>query len=312
LVKKTLYLLLKVTKMLGVAVNRKKNIMPRIARQDGTWDFKVEPQQLNMPDGSKSGVFANVRTDTGKVVGVISPKGYGIIQNADFIGTIRNALQGLGLDDFKETVMATNNGSRIYATYTFDNRVKQLAKVGDKVGLRLRFTNSFDGKLAARGELMGIVLRCLNGMVMEDAEFALQQRHTPKISLEFVQKVIAQSVSSFDASIALFDAMANREVTDEQGIAILSHAPLSEKVRKGIEEIWITPSFIQSRERNLYALYDAVTEYLRDIEAERFEYAAKTNRQALRHLTRALDSATFAQLVVPCVDVVEVPAQEVQ
>lgn len=279
--------------------------MAREAQQSTNWDFKVEPMRLNLPDGTNTSVFANVRTDTNKVVGVISEKGYGLIQNVDFVTTVRSALESLGLTDYAESIVATQGGSRLYATYTFNNRVRSLSKVGDKVGMRLRFANSFDGSVAAMGELMAMVLRCLNGMVLEDAEFALCKRHTPKINLDFVKDVTAKSVQSFEASLALFDAMGERQLTDEQGIAMLSHLPLSNKVREAIGEIWVNPNFAQSKQRTMYALYDAATEYLRDVEGERFEYAQRTNRIILRKLVGALEESTFAMMIKPVVEVDE-------
>jgi hypothetical protein len=276
--------------------------MARPANQSSDWDFNVQPMRLLMPDGSPSNVFANVRTDKNQSIGVISEKGYGLIQNADFISTVRAALDALGLTGYSEDIITTQNGARLYATYTFNNRVRSISNVGDNVGLRLRFANSFDGSLAAIGELMALVLRCLNGMTMEKGEFSLARRHNANINLDFVKEVIGKAVNSFDASLALFDRMANVKVSDEQGITMLKHIPLSEKTREEIQALWVNPNFAQGRERTLYALYDAATEYLRNVESSRFEYSAKTGRVIVRHLAKALDPEHFAAMVMPIVD----------
>lgn len=280
--------------------------MARPTNQSTNWDFRVVPTRLHLPDGTPSSVHANLRTDTNQVIGVVSEKGYGLIQNADFITMVRGMLDALGLTGYTEDIMTTQNGARLYSTYTFNNRVKSLNKVGDQVGLRLRFANSFDGTVAAMGEVMGLVLRCLNGMMLEKGEFALQKRHNPNINLDFVKDVVANAVNGFDASLALFDRLADTSISDENGISILSHIPVSEKVREGVKDIWIRPSFIDSRARNLYSLYDAATEYLRDAETTRFEHANKTNRVILRHLVRALDSVTLGEMLKPVIEIVEV------
>lgn len=273
--------------------------MPRKANQDSNWNFTVVPTQLQLPSGRKTPVFANVRTDTEQVVGVISEKGYGLIQNWDFVSTVRAALESLGLTDYNESILVANDGRRLYATYSFDQRIKTLHKVGDQVGLVLRFANSFDGSLAAKGELMAKILRCLNGMSLEKGEFALQKRHNPKINLDFVKEVTAKAVNDFDRALSVFDALAGVPLTDEQGVNFLKHLNLSGAVREKINGIWITPSFAESRQRNLYTLYDAVTEHLRDLEATRFEQAAKLNRMALRTIVRGLDPVTFGELIKP-------------
>ena len=286
--------------------------MPRKANQSDNWNFIVAPTRLHLPSGKPTPVFANVRTDTDQVVGVVSEKGYGLIQNWDFISTIRTGLTGLGLTDYQENILVANDGRRLYATYHFDNRIRTLHKVGDQVGLVLRFANSFDGSLAAMGELRGKILRCLNGMVMEKGQFALQKRHNPKINLDFVQQVTAKAVNDFDRALSVFDALAGVPVSDEQGVNILKHLALSEAVRERIQAIWITPSFAESRARSLYTLYDAATEHLRDLEGTRFEQAAKLNRMILRAIVKGLDPVHFADLVKPLpvpVDATVVPVE---
>ena len=273
--------------------------MPRKANQSANWNFVVAPTRLHLPNGTPTPVFANVRTDTDQVVGVVSEKGYGLIQNWDFINTIRTGLEGLGLTDYQENILVANDGRRLYATYDFNMRVKTLHKVGDQVALVLRFANSFDGSLAAMGELRAKILRCLNGMTLEKGQFALQKRHNPKINLDFVQQVTAKAVNDFDRALAVFDNLAGIPITDEQGVNILGHLPLSEAVREKIKAIWITPSFAESRARSLYTLYDAATEHLRDLEGSRFEQAAKLNRMVLRGIVKGLDPVILADLVKP-------------
>jgi len=263
--------------------------------------------KLHLPptvDGGKAvNVWANIRTDVNQSVGVVSEKGYGLLQNGEFVTTVREALDGLGLTGYKESILVTQDGRRLYADYTWDNRVRAISKVGDKVGMRLRFANSFDGSLAALGELMALVLRCLNGMMLPDSTFSLYQRHNPKINMDFAKQVIARAVTDFDKSLEVFDKLALRGLSDEQGVNILSNLPLSDKARGEIGEIWVRPSFIESRERTLYALYDACTEYLRDVSRSRFEHAAKVNRLILRRLVSALDDTTFETLTTKIIEV---------
>lgn len=273
--------------------------MPRKASQSDNWNFVVAPTRLHLPSGKPTSVWGNVRTDTEQVVGTTSEKGYGLVQNWDFVSTVRSALSGLGLTDYNENILVANDGKRLYATYSFDQRIKQLSKVGDQVGLVLRFTNSFDGSLAARGELRAKILRCLNGMTLEKGEFALQKRHNPKINLDFVQKVTAAAVNGFDRALAVFDTLAGVPITDEQGVNILKHIPLSDAVRERIQNIWIHPNFPQSRARSLYTLYDAATEHLRDLEGSRFEQATRLNRIVLRQLVKAIDPNHLAEVIKP-------------
>jgi len=290
--------------------------MPRKANQSNEWDFKVVPVRLHLPDGRPSNMIVNAREDTGWVFGQRSEKGYGLIQNADFVSTIRNALTGLGMTDYNESILITGNGARIYATYEFDQRIKTVNKVGDKVGLVLRFADSKDGTLSAMGELMAKILRCLNGCATEKGEFSLYQRHNANINLEFVKTVIANAVENFDAALHMFDRLSEVAVSDEQGVNLIKRLPLSEKARDSIQTIWINPNFAVSRARTLFALYDAATEYLRDISKDRFEHAAKANRQILHRIVSGLDPAKLAELTAKIqaeeAQVIDITASTVQ
>ena len=277
--------------------------MPKKANQSTDWNFVVKPTRMHLPDGTPSSLFANVRVDTKQVLGPISEKGYGLLQNWDFISTVRTALQGLGLNDYQENILVANDGRRLYATYAFDNRIRSLHKVNDQVGLVLRFANSFDGSLSAQAELMAKILRCLNGATVEEGKFALSQRHNAKINLQFVQKVIAAAVNDFDRAIAVFDALAGIAISDEQGIQILKHLNVADTVRAAIQGLWLNPNFAESRQRNLYTLYDSATEFLRDYEKNRFELSAKMNRHILRTLVRGLDPMGLADLLKPVIPV---------
>lgn len=293
--------------------------MPRKAEQSTTWDFKVSPQRLYLPPalgGGPSNVWGNVREDTGQVVGVVSEKGYGLVQNSDFVKTIREALDGLGLTGYTEHLLSAGAvGERFYASFRFSNRVRTIHNVGDQVGMVLRFANSFDGSLAAIAELRAEILRCKNGMTMEKGKFALQRRHTAKISLDFVQEVITAAVNDFDESLQVFGHLGGVNITEEQGMNVIKRLPgFAPRVQEKVAALWLRPNHAQGRERTLYAVYDAVTEHLRDLEATRFEQAAKLNRQALRALVSGLDPDKLAVLVsaLPeeqAAEVVEVEAE---
>ena len=58
--------------------------MARNTLQTADYDFNVERQSLLLPNGSKSRVFAHVRTDTNEELGYGTEQ-YGFVQNADLI-----------------------------------------------------------------------------------------------------------------------------------------------------------------------------------------------------------------------------------
>lgn len=273
--------------------------MPKFVAQDNNWNFVVAPQRLFLEDKTPTRCFANVRLDTREVLGQVSENGYGLVQNFDFISTIRKSLDGLGLVDYKEDILSIAGGKRLMANYDFNNRIKTINKVGDKVGLMLRFFTGFDAKTSATGELFLKELKCLNGMVVPESRFQLQKRHDATFNLDFVKQVTESAVKDFDKGLQIFEKLADISITDEQGANLLGRIGISDAVLKKMRTLWISPNFATSRNRTLYALYDAVSETCRDIESTRVELATRINRMSLHKIASALDPDSFAELVKP-------------
>ena len=281
--------------------------MAQLAKQSDKFDFSVEaaPSFMQLADGSfvKDGFTVNRRMDTMQVLGKVTDR-YGIIQNSDLIQVSEDAFAAKGMTSYKRTTIVTGAGEKMYATYDFKDHVKKL-KVGDEVGLRLTVQNSFDGSLRASFSLGMLRLLCLNGMTTVEREVSMTKKHSSGINVKFITDALDRAINAWDNATIVFDRISDVKLTQEQGKNILANleeqSVLSGKLRENIQSIWDAPRHREDSARNLFNLYNAVTQHLtHDVAGDRFELANRVSGNVLNVFERiSRDSSRFNKLVLP-------------
>lgn len=276
--------------------------MSKQAPQSKNYQFTVSQQAL-IHANKPTGFFGNFREDTGECLGITSEQ-YGIVQNSDLLNAARQALDSRGLSGYDESVVVAGKGERFYASFTFRNR--QLASaVGDVFGYQLTLQNSFDRSLRAAMLLGFLRLTCLNGAATLEKEFGVNRKHSNAISVDFIAKAIDLALAKGQEAMAVFDRMALAAITDEQGQNALKQlelaGALSGTLRQSIETLWLAPRRQEDKARNLYNLYNAVTEHLtHQVKPTRYEYAGKVSNQVLLRLVNASrNPAALGKLILP-------------
>lgn len=280
--------------------------MARPTKQSKIWDFTVESQPLLLPDGSPSGWFGNVRTDTKQVLGATTEH-YGILQNKELLDAAREVLTQRGYVNPQESIIVGGDGQTLYAEFTFKDKVIPVsgAAVGDVLGYKLRLQNSFDRTKRASWAMGFLRLACLNGMVTLDKEFTMSAKHSAKVGLKFLGDALDKAIAGFGPASEIFGHLAARSITMEQGSLILANLArmnfLSETLREDMELLWKAPKRKEDEERNLFNLYNAVTEHLtHKVAPDRYEYALRTETGVLHQLKKALASASaLSALLLP-------------
>jgi hypothetical protein len=276
--------------------------MAKLPTQSKTYQFTVTQQAL-IHANKPTGFFGNFREDTGECLGVTSEQ-YGIVQNSALLDAARQALASRGLVGCEESITVVGKGERFYADFTF--KEKQLAsKVGDVFGYKLTLKNSFDRSLRAAFALGFLRLVCTNGMATLEKEFSITRKHSTSISVDFLGKAIDMALTRGQSALAVYDQMSQIAISDEQGQNILKQlevaAALSGSLRQSIETLWLAPRRAEDKARNIYNLYNAVTEHLSSqVQAERYEYAGKVSNQVLLRLVNAArNPSVLGKLLLP-------------
>ena len=287
--------------------------MSKNASQSTNWNFTVSQLQLRHPVSNLllPNQYGNFRDDTGECLGTTSEQ-YGIIQNGALLDAAHAALEQRGLTGYSEKILSAGaGGQRFFAEFTFKD--KQLAtRVGDVFGYKLTLKNSFDRSIRAAFALGFLRLTCLNGASTLEKEFSVTRKHSAKVAVDFVGDAIDRALTNGANALQVYDQMADVSISDEQGLNILAQLVqmdvLSNSLRESMKTLWLAPRRQEDKARNLYNLYNAVTEYLtHSVSGERYEYADKvSNNVLLRFVNAARSTDKLAKLIVP------VPAANVQ
>lgn len=270
--------------------------MPKVPTQTSDYDFTVEQVPLFDAKGRRTGFYGNQRADNGVVLGVTSER-YGIQQNAPLIERAEQAFADQNLGDFERNVVVTGDGQRMRAVYDFKTQVKERSerKRGDNMGLRLTVQNSFDRSLRVSFAMGVLRLVCTNGMTTLEKEQSMTKKHSTGNSLDFLGEALEKAIGSWDKALITYNNLENIEIKPEQGLNVLHNlakgGALSERMAGEISKIWNAPTYVEDEGRNLYNLYNAVTQHLtREVEDTRFELAERVSQKVLRSLNAVVTS----------------------
>jgi hypothetical protein len=270
-------------------------------RQTEKFDYTVEQVAMHLPNGNSTRYLANVRTDTQEVLGVVSDR-YELLQNSDLLGEAEGLFKAEGFGNFKRKTICTGGGARIRAVYDFPDHGFRLAN-GNDITFRLKVQNSFDGSLRASFQVGLVRLVCTNGLAVPVAAVGMTRKHTATLDANIVREAFGRSVVAFKESAPLFNRMIETRVTQEEGNSILlgfeKSKVVSERMREGIQGVWERPTYAEDSQRNLFNLYNAVTQHLtHSVEGKRFELAERVNTGVLNGLTRAVKRGNINDLII--------------
>ena len=272
--------------------------MPKVPTQTSNYDFTVEQVPLFDEKGRRSGFFGNQRTDNGAILGVTSER-YGIQNNAPLIERAEEAFkaQGLEWEEENRNIVVTGDGQRMRAVYDFPNQIKRREdrNVGDNMGLRLTVQNSFDRSLRVSFAMGVLRLVCTNGMTSLEKEQSMTKKHSSGNDLNFLGEALSRAIGSWDKALLTYNNLESIEIKPQEGLNALHNlakgGALSDRMAGEISKIWNNPTYEEDKGRNLYNLYNAVTEHLtREVEGTRYELAERINHKVLSRLDQAARS----------------------
>ena len=270
--------------------------MPKVPTQTSDYDFTVEQVPLFDAQGRRTGFFGNQRTDNGTILGVTSER-YGIQNNAPLIERAEEAFNDQGLGDFEREVIVTGEGQRMRAVYDFKNQIKprEDRKKGDNMGLRLTVQNSFDRSLRVSFAMGVLRLVCTNGMTSLEREQSMTKKHSSGNGLDFLGEALSKAIGSWDKALLTYNQLEAVEIEQQQGLNALHNlakaGAISDRMAGAVSKIWNNPTYTEDEGRNLYNLYNAVTEHLtREVEGTRYELAERVNQKVLTRLDQAARS----------------------
>lgn len=270
--------------------------------------FHAAKVPLFLQDGTATSVLGVQRDDTKAIIGTVSDN-YGIIQNSEAIAIIEDGFTKQGMHTFTRTAYALQGGSQMVATYDFGLDTVLVPRLNDILGLRFILRNSFDGSTPLGFDIGFLRLVCLNGMKAMVKGFSLTKKHYTGISLEFVREQLAKALLRARDAVNVYGDMALVSINQVQGENILANLAasgvFSARIGEGIKAIWQNPTHAADRERNLYNLLNASTQYVtHTVQPERFEMAQKLQGNIATAFARLLSVTVRDEMsLAPVIDI---------
>ena len=273
-------------------------------RQSNKFNYKVEqvPMALQIADkvGISTKYIANVRTDTNEVLGVVTER-YEVLQNDALFDSAESVFKSVGFANYKRNVICTNNGARVRAIYDFPDFGFKLNN-GNDLTFRVKVQNSFDGSLKASFQVGLVRLICTNGLALNVASIGMTRKHTQQLDANVISESFKRCTNAFVEGGQFFNKMIGIKVSQSEGDTILLNLEkqkvMSERMREGILSIWTRPTYAEDSERNLFNLYNSVTQHLtHSVESKRFELSERVNTGVLQAFTKAVKANSIEGLI---------------
>lgn len=223
------------------------------------YKFPVELQHLYTKDGKESTRRAVVRLDTNDIIGDVSNK-YKLVNHDHVFGKIQDYMSHFG--KYEESYSVERNGARVIGSFLFKNVIGDV-KVNDNVGMKIIASTSYDGKSSISLQIMGLRLKCLNGMAVGEKWTNAHYKHS-------------SSHITDDGVLKVFDLPKHEDVImnfhkDLQRFAILSsikaeNDKILEAHRFLVESGIVPDKFLVNtpdiEEKTYWGIYNQATEYL--------------------------------------------------
>lgn len=256
-------------------------------------DFKVYMERLKLENGTQCPAFATVREDTGDVLGVVGER-YTPLQNSVLFAGVEQAFKASGHRFEHHGFTLTDKGRQVRAKYRFPDVSVDFK--GDSSCLQILVQNSFDGSLKVAFDVGFFRFICSNGLkvpLFKGSTFSLMRKHTQSLNLDFTAHALTEAVNSVGEARNVFTDWTRCSLTQGEGHKVLNglvtHKAMTARVSDGIREIWDKPTHREDAERNVWNLYNSITQHLtHEVAPKRFSLSEKVNHESAQLLRSAV------------------------
>lgn len=233
-------------------------------------DWKVEQKELKTVEGvAVPGYFANIRNDSGTVLGVVKGK-YQVVQNEESFAFVDDLL-GMAGDCRFETAGSLYNGKRTWMLV----RMPEQKLLGDQVENYLFFMNSHDGSSGITAGVSSVRVVCNNTLQFATSEAGRLGRlwhvtHTGDIKGKLAEARLSLKLATeyVDQASQTAVQMAAKKVNEEMFFRNLfatwykdATTDTVTKICNGIHEIYHNKEDLQNFKGTAWGLWNAVADY---------------------------------------------------
>jgi phage/plasmid-like protein (TIGR03299 family) len=212
--------------------------------------------------------FANVRTDTEKVLGVVG-KGYTIVQNVEAFDFF-DSIIGEGVAAY-ETAGALGDGERVWISAKMPKDI--IVKGIDVINQYLLLSLSHDGSSTVQCDFTPVRVVCQNTLsqALSSMQCRISLRHTKTVQEKLAQahKLLGLVAKQTEAASIEYNKLANTDVKSEVNVTSYldlvfgkiedSDTKKRFNIREDVKRLFVAGKGNDGK--SLWSLYNAVTEY---------------------------------------------------
>jgi hypothetical protein len=229
-------------------------------------DFEVSMERLHLANGTQTPAFATVRKDNGKVLGVVGER-YTPLQNSVLFSQVETLFKNSGHRYENHGFKVIDGGRQVKANFRFPDIT--LFAGSQECALTIAVQNSFDGSLKVAFDVGFFRFICSNGVkipLFKGSTVSLMKKHTASLNLDFAQHALTESVNQIGEARNIFTEWTRTPLTQGEGHKVLNglvtHKAMTQRLAEGVREIWDKPTYREDADRNVWNLYNSVTEHL--------------------------------------------------
>lgn len=236
----------------------------RIAKLD--WQVSQEPIFVN--GKIVEGVYANVRSDTQEVLGIVKNK-YRVYQNDESFRFVDSIVGNKEVPCRYETCGSLFDGRRVFMLVKLPNH----ELVGDDVENYLFFTNSHDGSSSFMAGMTNVRVVCNNTlqMAVRGASRMWKCKHTDSIKerVDQAREALGLAVKYLDSIQEVADDMANKQIDATRFFETLRERNILQAGEKTVDRVIGRIQTIYEETDNIerfrgtaWGMYNAVADYV--------------------------------------------------
>ena len=195
-----------------------------------------------------------------------------MVTNEEIFSSFCDSVERSPIDaeNARVSVQQTETGGRAMVDFVFPNHTLQVKGDDSKTSLQLCALNSFDGSLRYMVKAGGLRMKCLNGQVLGNIVGNYSSTHTSTLNVQDSADHVVQMITDFNKAGEYWGAMMHRPVTYELASEVVRqflnlpedfHPGETHNARYEHCEVLIKRYF-EEMGFNLYALYNALTDYV--------------------------------------------------
>lgn len=254
------------------------------------YDFPVEREELFTSAGIPVNRDAIVRTDEGKIVGVMSHDSYQLITHAEAMDAAVDLLEntdGWALDKVK----LISEGGVMESEFVSSNEYEIISEVDgkpDSVRPSLKVINTYNGRFPLDYLFGGNRKVCSNGMRAFKSIFSLGFKHVYASSMEMLRQDLVKALGSFEKDIEYYQMMANVQASKKAVLDILKDEKIAINIRFEAVNQMFADGFIDVENRKEFT---AVRKGERKIKVAQFSmwYLYNVMTYVLTHKLKSID-----------------------